>query len=81
MALKIDPTKPYFIKDFNDLKVELDAIVRQEGNTQTTTAGKRVHYAGPTHDVAVGGGPNSNQDYDEDDKDDDAAYLRYQARP
>lgn len=62
LALKIDPTKPYFIKEFSQLKVELDAIVRQEGNAQTTSAGKRVHYPGQTHDVGVGGGPNSNHD-------------------
>ena len=76
--MKIDPTKP-FILDYNDLDIEVDAIVRnQEMNTYSNAGGKKV-----THEIAVGNddpqdqGNQSGGDYDEDDRDDDLAYNRY----
>lgn len=60
--------------------MEVDAVVRSEDPPQSSSAGaKRVHYAGATHDIGVGGDPLSANGLDEEDRDDEAAYLRYQA--
>jgi len=80
--MKIDPTKPFFFENVEDIQVELEAIVRnEEGPTVTSSTAKRVHYAAThdTMDIGVGGGAQSGNEYDEDDRDDDQAYLRYQA--
>ena len=48
-----------------------------DGMARGATA-KKVHYAQQSHSVGVGGSPAN--DYDEDDRDDDAEYARYQTR-
>lgn len=80
--IKVDPTKPFFFKSPADFKVELDVTVRNEETHQAASLNaKRVHYGAETHDVGVGGEPQSANGYDEDDRDDEVAYLRYQSSP
>lgn len=88
--VKVDPSVPFFFRSMDDIQVELEATVRNPdgpsggGSTGTT---RRVHYAQQQHDVGVGAGGAGNNGYDEDDqndgadRDDDAAYERYQSNP
>jgi hypothetical protein len=81
--LKVDPTKAFFIQDLAaSVVVELDATVR----TQNAAAGYGAGHGKTVRmDAAVGGDGTDPQDtgdlYDEDDRDDDAAYARYQENP
>ena len=79
--VKIDPSKPFFFADINDIQIELDAVIRNPEGHQTGSGGAT---GGGQHDVAVGGDvtdPQDAGDYDEDDRDDDMAYARYQEGP
>jgi hypothetical protein len=81
-VIKIDPTKPYFFKNMSDIKLEVEAVVRSDESPQTTGAGgKRVHHEGQTHDIGVGGDPLSNTNFNEDYRNDGAAYNAYQSSP
>jgi hypothetical protein len=78
---KIDPTKPFFLRDIKDLRVELDASVRNE-EPPAASAAKRVHYAG-SHDIGVGGDddPQDQQDWADDRGEGAEGYMRYQDNP
>lgn len=75
---KVDPSVPFFFKSMDDIQVELEATVRNpDGPKGSDGAAKRVHYAQQQHSVGVGG--TATNDYDEDDRDDDAGYGTYQS--
>lgn len=69
---------PFFFKDLNDIQVELEATVRNPDTPGGVGTAKKVHYAQQSHSIGVGGSPDN--DYDEDDRDDDATYDAYQTR-
>jgi len=75
--LKIDPTKPYFFKDMNDINVDLDVIVRNAEAPQDRAAGRRVHYAANTIGVST---QSNGNDFDEE-RDDEGDYAAYQSTP
>jgi len=75
--LKIDPTKPHFFKDMNDIKVDLDVIVRNAEAPQDRAAGRRVHYAANTIGVST---QSNGNDFDEE-RDDEGDYAAYQSTP
>jgi ribosomal protein S10 len=84
--LKIDPTKPFFFKNIDDIKVDLDVVVRNAETTQNSpvlpyTGGKRVHYADITAGIGVSTQANEFDDEREDPDFDDSAYEHYQRSP
>jgi len=90
--VKIDPTKNYFFKNIDDIKVELDVVVRNtsagEMQSNTGSGGRRVQYAAGTLgigslEVATNNMYNVNRDFDndrasDDERDDADQYESYQ---
>lgn len=92
--VKIDPTKDFFFESLDDIRVELEVVVRNTsaGGTQSSTGGgRRVHYAPST--LGVGtlevSTSNMNQMYDvsgfendrasDDERDEMEQYEHYQS--
>jgi hypothetical protein len=61
LLVKIDPSKPYFFQSMENIKVEIEATVRNTsmGLQDRGNAGRRVHYA-VQHTASVGTGTQSN---------------------
>lgn len=90
--VKIDPTKNYFFKSIEDIKVELDVVVRNTsgGGMQSNmgSGGRRVQYAAGTLEVgtlevATSHMYDVNRDFDnerasDDERDDADQYEHYQ---
>ena len=75
---KIDPTKPYFFKNLENLHIELDVTVR---DTKTGNQGgiRKVHYALQSTETFYQG--TQTNDFDDEDRDDDYSYQQYQNNP
>lgn len=77
LLVKVDPSKPYFCTNFADLKVEIEATVRNTAAAAQERGQRRVHYAVPGGVV----GHNQDIDDDEDREDDGHAFDPYQSDP
>jgi len=65
---KIDPTKPYFFKNLENLHIELDVTVR-DTNTGNQGGIRKVHYALQSTETFYQG--TQTNDFDDEDRDDD----------
>lgn len=67
---KIDPTKPYFFKNLENLQVELDVTVRDTNGSQGGI--RKIHYAPQSQETFYQG--TQTFDCDDDERDDDQNY-------